>query len=151
VGELDNIMPVPSQHGSWDGIQTVQARTYKYKVYRITPIPAPRMTRADKALYRPCVKRYMAYRNALKGMNIDLNVEPLSLQFALPMPKSWSKKKKNLMRLTPHKNKPDLDNLIKAFKDALLEEDSHVWCYDMMTKVWDDEGSIIVLNHQNLH
>ena len=88
----------------------------------------------------------MAYRNALKGMDIDLNVEPLSLQFALPMPKSWSKKRKEKMCLQPHTQKPDLDNLIKAFKDALLKEDSHVWCYDMMTKVWDYEGSIVVLN-----
>ena len=50
------------------------------------------------------------------------------------------------MCLQPHTQKPDLDNLIKAFKDALLKEDSHVWCYDMMTKVWDYEGSIVVLN-----
>ena len=32
--------------------------------------------------------------------------------------------------------RPDLDNYIKAFKDALLEEDSHIWQYTKMEKVY---------------
>lgn len=50
------------------------------------------------------------------------------------------------MALKPHTVKPDLDNLIKAFKDALLTDDSSVWRYGRMTKVWDYEGSIVLIS-----
>jgi len=54
------------------------------------------------------------------------------------------------MALKPHTQTPDLDNLIKAFKDALLKNDSAVWRYGPMTKVWDYEGSIVILTHPEL-
>jgi Holliday junction resolvase RusA-like endonuclease len=61
------------------------------------------------------------------------------------MPASWSKKKREEMDRQPHQNKPDLDNLIKAFKDALLSEDSGVWKYGEMEKRWATRGFIVVL------
>lgn len=61
------------------------------------------------------------------------------------MPKSWPKKKKEQFNNQPHKSRPDLDNLVKAFKDALLEEDSHIWAYGRIEKVWGHEGRIEVL------
>jgi Holliday junction resolvase RusA-like endonuclease len=60
------------------------------------------------------------------------------------MPPSWSKKKRVAMAGQPHKNKPDLDNLIKAFKDALCDDDSFVHTYEKMTKVWGEQGCILV-------
>ena len=42
----------------------------------------------------------------------------------------------------PHKKRPDLDNLIKAVKDCLLEEDSEIWLYGKMKKVWSYEGKV---------
>jgi len=146
LGEPDNALPILPLKSSWDGVKTIQARTFNYKIYEIEPVPAPRMTRGDRSLYRPCVKRYMTYRNKLKSINPMVNWHPLSVQFVLPMPDSWSEKKKKEMFLKPHQNRPDLDNLLKAFKDALLEEDSAVWSYDMVTKVWGRTGSIIVLS-----
>ena len=86
------------------------------------------------------------------GFKDDLNMEatrvgykltiPLSITFYITMPKSWSKRKKEQMNGKPHKSRPDLDNLLKAFKDALLKEDSHVWQYGKIEKRWADVGSI---------
>ena len=49
-----------------------------------------------------------------------------------------------LFKEAPHQQRPDLDNLIKAFKDALCEEDSHVHTYGVMKKVWGEEPKIMV-------
>jgi Holliday junction resolvase RusA-like endonuclease len=63
------------------------------------------------------------------------------------MPHSWSKKKKDLMLGKPHKQRPDIDNLAKAFMDALLPEDSHVFSLTA-EKYWSNEPSIVVLTDE---
>ena len=50
------------------------------------------------------------------------------------------------MRGKPHRQKPDLDNLVKAFKDALLKDDKGVHTYGIMQKIWGDTGEIVVLD-----
>ena len=72
-------------------------------------------------------------------MDIDLDIK-----FVIPMPTSWSEKKRVEMDGKPHTQRPDLDNLIKAFKDALLIEDSHVHTYHNMKKTWGRNGAIIL-------
>jgi Holliday junction resolvase RusA-like endonuclease len=62
------------------------------------------------------------------------------------MPNSWSKKKKAEFNGKPHQQKPDLDNLIKAFKDALCEDDSYVHTYERMRKIWGEEDYILIHN-----
>jgi Holliday junction resolvase RusA-like endonuclease len=42
-----------------------------------------------------------------------------------------------------HKSKPDLDNLLKAFTDALWEEDQGIWSLSA-TKMWGEAGAIWV-------
>ncbi len=65
------------------------------------------------------------------------------ITFVLPMPPSWSKKKRDAMDGQPHQQKPDLDNLKKSLLDALFEDDSHIW--DARTsKVWGETGMIII-------
>ena len=59
----------------------------------------------------------------------------------MPMPQSWSNKKRDEMRHKPHQQKPDIDNLIKAVLDALLEDDCAVWMVEAC-KVWSDKGGI---------
>ncbi len=119
---------------------------------QINPVPKPRMTRADSWKKRPVVLRYWAYKDELnllcdsKGVEIS---DILGVSFVIPMPKSWSKPKKLLMNGKPHQQKPDLDNLIKAVKDCLLEEDSHVWKYDPPPyKVWGEVGQVIFYNQK---
>jgi Holliday junction resolvase len=115
----------------------------------VNPMGAVRQTRSDAWRPRDCVVRYRAFRDHLraeaKAATYTL-AEPLSLTFHLPMPASWSQKKKAAMNGQPHRSKPDLDNLVKAFKDALVTEDSHIAEYGPMRKVWAREGAIEIHN-----
>ena len=114
----------------------------------INPRPKPRMTRADKWKKRPVVVKYFDFCNKLRAMCTKLDYRPgdkVSLIFYIPMPKSWSKKKREEMLGKPHKQKPDIDNLCKAFLDALLEEDSFVFSLTA-EKYWSSQGSIVIMN-----
>lgn len=63
----------------------------------------------------------------------------------MPMPNSWSEKKKAQFDGKPHQQKPDWDNLAKAFCDALCADDSYI--YDVRAqKYWARTGSIEVTN-----
>ncbi len=68
--------------------------------------------------------------------------------FYMPMPKSWSKKKKAEMVGRCHQQRPDLSNLVKAAEDAARygkkKGDQTIWHYGGLMKVWAEEGSIEV-------
>ena len=59
-----------------------------------------------------------------------------------------SKNKKKLMNKTPHKQKPDFDNLAKAFCDSFGIDDSHVW-NARISKFWGYKGAIIIYDNIN--
>jgi hypothetical protein len=116
-------------------------------VLDVEPIAKPRMTRSDKWKKRPCVSRYWDFCDQLRTESDKFGyvpVNPLSLIFILPMPSSWSKKKRDQKNGQPHEQRPDLDNLIKAFKDALLKEDSGIYEYGNMKKIWGHVGAIVI-------
>ena len=105
----------------------------------VTPIPKPRMTRSDKWKKRPCVERYWAYKDALRAaVELPDGLDNLMCRFYLPLPKSWSKKKKAAMAGAGHRQRPDIDNLTKAVFDSLLAEDSGI-AYSVNCKMWEDE------------
>ena len=109
----------------------------------IDPVPKPRMTRADKWKQRDCVVRYRAFCDELrlKTRGLRIPCTGLHLIFKIAMPPSWPKSKCVEMAGKPHKQKPDVDNLIKSVFDALCEDDSYI--YDIRaTKLWDWKGSI---------
>lgn len=116
-------------------------------IFNITPIGKPRMVRSDSWTGRKCVAKYWQYKEELNYAARELNYElkkKLNIIFYLPMPESWSKKKKLKMNGKAHDSKPDCDNLLKAFMDCLLENDSKV--YDVrIRKYWDYKGSIKVI------
>ncbi len=118
------------------------------KKYQINPFPKPRMTRSDRWKKRPCVVRYHEFKDQVRASNIQLSESGLSIIFEIKMPKSWSKKQKEKMNGMAHKQKPDLDNLLKALFDAVYEEDSHIWNYEA-SKVWAYEGGITVEIKEN--
>ncbi len=60
------------------------------------------------------------------------------------MPKSWSKKKKLEFGGQPHQQKPDLDNLLKGYQDALAKDDSFIWKFELIEKKWATKGKIVV-------
>ena len=49
--------------------------------------------------------------------------------------------------MRPHRQKPDIDNLIKALLDALYADDSHVWKITA-EKRWHYEGKIMVFTEE---
>ena len=114
-------------------------------VIRETPIPYVRQTRADAWKKRPAVLKYRAYRDAVRmKANGYKPQDGEIIHFYLPMPKSWSKKKRAEMSGKLHKQKPDLDNLAKAFWDC-FGEDSHLSSVTL-AKFWtpSEEGQIQV-------
>ncbi len=112
----------------------------------IVPVPKPRMTRSDAWKKRPAVVRYFAFKDELRGL-VRGSLEPdVSLVFYLPMPKSWSEKKRVAMCGSPHQKKPDIDNLIKAFLDALCDDDSYVYAI-RAEKYWAYDGKIVLTEH----
>ena len=107
----------------------------------IAPVPKPRMTQSDRWKKRPATTRYWDYKDALCLLVREEIPSVVKVRFNVPMPNSWSKKRRAEMNGQPHQQKPDVDNYAKAFMDALCADDSHV--YDLhATKYWAEEGSI---------
>ena len=113
------------------------------------------MTQRDRWKKRQCVLDFFAFRDRIKQEvnKIDtlLIKEPpfdwdnLTVIFLVPMPKSWSKKKKALMAGKPMQQRPDLDNYLKGLFDATHEEDSSIWKVTA-SKIWTDCTGKIIIN-----
>lgn len=120
----------------------------------ITPTAKPRMTRRDrwknppksyKGIWpRPIVSTYRAFKDkiALKKNGFYLP-DSFKVVFFMPMPPSWSKRKKDIFYGQPHKQTPDLDNLIKGLGDAFKVDDSGIYHIEA-TKIWWDKGQITI-------
>jgi len=113
------------------------------KVYNITPMGKPRMTRADKWKKRPEVLRYRAFCDEVRLHNVTLPESGYHVTFVIAMPQSWSKKKRQQHDGKPHQQKPDKDNLEKALLDAIFDDDSRIWD-GRVTKIWGETGQIII-------
>lgn len=110
----------------------------------IRPVPKPRLTQRDRWAKRPAVVRYYEFCDELRLLWGRREVpEALSITFIMPLPSSWSARKKLSMEGQPHKQRPDIDNLVKAFLDALCEDDSYVNELHAY-KVWGSVGCIEV-------
>jgi len=121
-------------------------RTFEFD---IKPVSKPRMVRSDKWKKRTITDSYWAFKDELKlNANIQglktLPSEIVSLTFIVPMPVSWSEKKKKIFDNMPHEQRPDLDNFLKGLQDCLCAEDSHIWHIGDMKKIWGREGKIII-------
>ena len=115
------------------------------KIYDITPVPKPRMTRRDIWLNppRPGVARYWKFKDQVIAAKLELPEDNAHVVFVMPMPPSWSKKKRKEMAGQKHKQTPDWDNLGKALSDAVYGNDS-VISDIRITKVWGSVGQIII-------
>ena len=116
----------------------------------ITPVTAPRQNRSDAWRERPSVKKYRDYRDKVNDeLNKGGEWQPAlegAVLFVMPMAKSWSNKKKESKLGTVHDQKPDVDNLLKAWLDSLFRDkdmdDALVHTY-LVRKVWGYEGKIV--------
>lgn len=117
----------------------------------IVPVPKPRMTQRDRWKQRPIVKKYHAFCDELrlllplkmKRPMLDQKIYELDLTFHIPMSPSWSKKKRAELEGKPHQQKPDIDNLLKAWMDALYRNDAVIWKVSA-SKLWSVKGAIEV-------
>lgn len=116
-------------------------------IFDLPPVAKPRMTRRDVWKKRPVVERYKDWRTAMQliaNTKQYVPAEILEITFDVAMPTSWSKKKRLEMVGTPHRVRPDLDNYIKSFQDSLCKEDSYIWRYRDVKKIWAEKGYIVV-------
>lgn len=109
----------------------------------IVPVPKPRMTQRDRWAQRPAVMRYYAFCDEIRLKGPGSLPPRLRLIFYLPMPKSWPAKKRTAHEGLPHQVRPDTDNLTKAVKDALAEEDSYIYD-EHATKYWAATPGIFI-------
>ena len=99
-------------------------------------------TPAHSANYEAQIAAYA--RNSMRGLEPSLKALSLEIKFYMPIPESWSKKKKAMAisgELFPT-TKPDLDNIVKSIKDGMNEivfhDDSQV-VQLIATKVYSEE------------
>lgn len=112
----------------------------KIYYFDITPVAKPRETQSDRWNKRRPVMKYLAYKQEL---NLKANVQRFRLAehfiitffLQTPLTKRWQ---------TPHQQKPDLDNLVKAFMDALTNSDQGVWSFTA-SKIWSEKPGIKVM------
>ena len=125
----------------------IKKNIFKTIQVQIEPNTKPRMTQADKWKQRKCVIQYRNFCDELRAKTAGFQLsDNYTITFRISMPKSWSKKKRDLMRDKPHQETPDLDNLLKAVNDALLEQDKIIYQISA-TKLWSETGEIIILNN----
>ena len=115
----------------------------------VAPVSKPRMTRADRWKKRQSVLKFFAFRDAIRQSSAWKTLELLDMDsfkivFHVPMPKSWSKKKRTQYDGKPHQQRPDLDNFLKAWKDSVYEEDAIVWHVEA-TKLWTSRSGFITV------
>lgn len=131
-------------------LNTDESKLNNYEIL-IDPCPAPRMTRSDKwrglrgskLARRPIVQRYFTYRDTIQKAVGDMPTVPCEIvfRFVFRMPDSWSSKKCGEMLGKPHRQRPDVDNLVKAVLDSLFAEDGSV-AKITASKVWGNYGSV---------
>lgn len=111
----------------------------------VNPIGKPRMTQRDRWKRRPCVLIYHEFKDKLRadaesaGLTSEVKAKGLSWNAYIPMPKSWSIKKKAEMHYALHQSRPDRDNIDKAILDTLFKEDRCI-AYGTIRKYWCHPG-----------
>jgi len=114
--------------------------------FDVVPVAAPRMTHADRWKRRRCVVKYFEYRDQVRAIAAQQDFtlpEQFSVQFYLPMPRSWSKRKQQDHDGRPHQVKPDADNLLKAWMDC-FGEDCAVWSVSA-SKFWSVSPAVVLV------
>ena len=118
-------------------------------VLNVPPMAKPRMTRSDKWRKRPVVLRYREWCDAMRAeaerLSFTFPAAGARIVFHVPMPKSWTLKKRRAMDGKPHQQTPDTDNFEKALLDCLLpDSDAHVWHLAGKEKRWAEWGRVEV-------
>jgi len=115
----------------------------------IDPVPAPRMSRSDVWKRRKCVLKYRAYRDHIRMIcNLKkFEISDCELEFHFEIPNYLKNK---ILPGELKRTRPDIDNLVKAIFDALLEEDGHIARFNAVKKWSGNKGFIIIRNIKGL-
>lgn len=106
----------------------------------IAPMHAVRMTQRSK--WRDAPRKYLEWKRALAWTALAAKYELRSgdrIVFKISLPKA----QRQVTAGDPHTVKPDLDNLLKAFFDALHTDDAHI-SEISARKEWAETGEIEV-------
>ena len=129
----------------------------KYFAIDVIPMGAVRMTQSDKWKTNPNhtdpkkrqrkpVQEYFKFKDSVVTQSNAIGYiikDAIDVVFFIPMPHTWSEKKKKQYVGMPHKQKPDTDNILKGFCDALTKDDSTIWSMSAK-KYWAYKGSILI-------
>lgn len=109
---------------------------------------------ANGKVYNPQRKKSLGYKwEAARQMRVQSSETPLespicvNMRFHMPMPKSWSHKRKEEQFGKPMGSKPDIDNLMKWSLDVLngiAYTDDRLVSSTYCEKVWDYEGKVTI-------
>ena len=145
------------QHNDVSSERYILDHTRRFYMFDVIPMGAPRLTQSDRWKTNPnhpdplkrqrkVVTQYWAFKTLLKLQANQLQFElgnVLDALYLIPMPNSWSNKKKERMNGLPCEVKPHTDNIKKGLKDTLRKNDSDIW-YEKAEKRWAYHGSIII-------
>lgn len=145
--------------------QTEYAIDYsrKFYLFDVVPMGAVRMSSSDKWKTNPLHKnpqkrqrivvgKYFNFKNKVRQQALEMNYKMsgiLEIIFLVPIPNSWSEKKKIRHNKQPVITRPDIDNYCKAFMDAIEIEDGFVWKI-IAEKRHAFKGSILVYETNQL-
>lgn len=129
----------------------------EFILFDIIPMGGVRMTQRDRIFLNPnhedpkkrqrkSVTKYFEFKNRLVAQAEQMKFQlgkHLDAVYFIPMPDSWSEKKKTRMNGFPCEAKPDTDNITKAIKDTLRKNDSDIW-HETAQKRWAYRGSILI-------
>ena len=136
-------------------------------ILNITPQTHVRATQGDSIFFRipreklrPAglsrllrLEKYNKYKVNLlaeaKAKQFILPPVGASITFFIPVPPSWSKKKKKLHHGRFHQSKPDIDNLTKAALDSLMAEDKQIAHLEIQKRWVDFESGWIEVSHKD--
>lgn len=115
------------------------------------PVGKPRQTQRDKWKARPAVVRYREYCDRIRAASGECSPpDQIEVTAYLPVKQSWSKRRQLMFNGTPHRLRPDADNILKGICDALFTDDSGIW-KKTVTKFWcqmdAERTEITVLYH----
>ena len=128
IGKMVRLNITPQTH-----VRTTQGDRIYFRIPRDKLRPS-----GLKRLLR--IERYNQYKIDLlslcKAKGFTLPSQGLCIRFFIPVPKSWSEKKKRLYHGTLHQSQPDIDNLVKSAFDSLVREDKYVGHIGSISKQW---------------
>ena len=132
-------------------------KTRRFYAFDVVPMGKPRMTQSDKwktdpnhpdpnKRKREFVHRYHQLQNIIREQADKMGFvlkKTFEAVFFVPIPESFSGKKKKELVGMPCEERPDIDNYVKFFLDTMAKEDKSVW-YIKAEKRWAYYGSIII-------